>query len=230
MPAAAHHAATAEPAHEGQAGTASGLPGSQPAEEPAAPGTVNLRVALGPGVRPGITDLHAVTLDRADAAQACTDDAGQPLTWTEDRDGRMLAQDATGGRWTLIPTFAPWPAGGGGPGQCDASVNGGHRPAEIELTYWVPTRYMVRLPAADVEATLREAGFAGAAETAGKIARREITTGDAGEDEEDDPLGGLAGAIGKNARLFGADGPAGEPYGCDGAETFHVWLCHVSIG
>ena len=94
----------------------------------------------------------------------------------------------------------------------------------FEVTYWVPTRYSIRVDPAEAEAKLRDAGYGTAAGIAGKIARGEITSADASEDDEGDAVGGLAWAIAKNAALFGADRPAGEPDGYDDPETYHVWV------
>jgi hypothetical protein len=94
----------------------------------------------------------------------------------------------------------------------------------FEVSYWAPTRYSIRLDPAEAEAKLRGAGYKAAADIARKIARREITGADASEDDEDGVVGGLASAIAKNAALFGADRPAGEPDDYDDPETYHVWV------
>jgi hypothetical protein len=104
-------------------------------------------------------------------------------------------------------------------------------PVTFFLTYWVPTQYGMGLDAAQVAVRLREAGWTAEAGTAERIARGEITGGDATDDgavsvndEEGAALRDLAYAIRKNAELFDAGGPGGEPITVDEAETFHVWV------
>ena len=94
----------------------------------------------------------------------------------------------------------------------------------FEVTWWVPAQFRARLDAQDVAEKLRAANWPEAADVAGKIARREITSGDATEDAEDDALGSLAYAIRKNEELFEVAGTNGEPGGSDNAETYHVYV------
>ena len=94
----------------------------------------------------------------------------------------------------------------------------------IKVTWWVPTQFRTWLDAEEVSAKLRAANWPEAADTAARIARREITSGDAPEDFEDDALGDLAYAIHENARLFPVGGTDGEPGDCETAETYHVYV------
>lgn len=95
--------------------------------------------------------------------------------------------------------------------------------AEFEVSYWVPSRYTVRLDAGEAAAALGELGFPVAAAVAAQIASGEIACGDAGEDE-DGPLAELATAIAQMGGRFGADRPSGEPDNWDTPEDYHVWV------
>jgi len=104
-------------------------------------------------------------------------------------------------------------------------------PATLLLTYWLPAQYGIPLDPAAVAAKLRKAGWPDEAATAVRIARREITGGDAADDgavRENDTeraaLRDLACAIRKNAELFDAGGPEGKLVGFHDPETFHVWV------
>jgi hypothetical protein len=128
-----------------------------------------------------------------------------------------------------------WETGGDTVGQrrhCTESRDHLHHPepgqpgdrVTFEVTWWVPAQFRTRLDAQDVAGKLRAVNWPEAAETAAKIARREITSGDATEDLEDDALGSLADAIRKNEELFEVGGTDGELADSDDAETYHVYV------
>jgi hypothetical protein len=103
------------------------------------------------------------------------------------------------------------------------------QPVTFELTYWVPTHYRAELNAVAVARKLRDRGRDDAAAIAGKIARGEITGGDATDEYADEAapngpaLHELAYAICKEAIDLGVAGPNGEADDWDSAETYHVY-------
>lgn len=128
-----------------------------------------------------------------------------------------------------------WETGGDTAGQrrhCTGSRDHLHHPGDarpggrvtFEVTWWVPASFRARLDAQDVADKLRAANWPEAAETAARIARREITSGDATETYGDHALGWLAYAIRKNEELFEVGGTDGEPGDYDNAETYHVYV------
>ena len=102
--------------------------------------------------------------------------------------------------------------------------------AEFEVSYWVPTRYVVRLGAAATAAVLRRQGYREEAAVAMQIARGVITEGDSDSDprvdgETEEPgLHRLARALHRENNALRIAAPAGEPGDYDTPEDYKVWL------
>lgn len=102
--------------------------------------------------------------------------------------------------------------------------------AGMEVTYWVPAQYTVRLDAAAVAATLARLGWRAAAAVALRIARGQITEGDATSDipvpatPVQAELARLARALQKNNEALDINGPAGEAGDWEEPDDYHVWV------
>jgi hypothetical protein len=106
--------------------------------------------------------------------------------------------------------------------------------AAVDVTYWVPTQYQVRLSAVQAAAALRRAGSRDAAVTALRIATGDITEGDATDEAADDAatdgpdLHRLAYAVAKASEQLGVAGPEGQAADWDSPETYHVYVLPAS--
>ena len=94
----------------------------------------------------------------------------------------------------------------------------------FEVAWWVSAQFRALLDAGEVAGKLRAANWPEAADVAARIARREITSGDATEVLEDGALGTLACAIGENEELFEVGGTDGEPGDWESADSYHVYV------
>jgi hypothetical protein len=96
------------------------------------------------------------------------------------------------------------------------------------VTWWLPAQHGAWFDLGTLAARLRDAGWAEAADTADRIARREITDGDAADDSEfagTDELSHLARAIRRNEGEFDPElSGAGTPLGFGDIETVHVYV------
>ena len=117
------------------------------------------------------------------------------------------------------------PAGIGGGGDQLHHPEAARRADRVtfEVTWWVRAQFRARLDAGEVAGKLRAANWPEAADVAARIARREITSGDATEDIEDGALGTLAYAIRENEELFEVGGTDGEPGDWESADSYHVY-------
>ena len=99
---------------------------------------------------------------------------------------------------------------------------------QIEIGYWVPTRYSVTIDAAEIAGALRQHGLSPSAVLAAgtadlRIASGDITSGEAHGDDDETELGLLVFAIAGNSELFNLpDGPAEEPDETGAAEDFTI--------
>jgi hypothetical protein len=170
----------------------------------------------------------------------------RPRVWTQEHPARLVETVTAGGQtqyrvWSTDPADdLPGQIGDlpalqlGDSGSLEGTARYGCRPGDlaearpqIEIGYWVPTRYSVTIDAADIADTLRQHGPSPsavlAAETAARIASGDITSGEAHGDEDETKLGLLVYTIAGHSELFNLpDGTAQEPDETGTAEDFTI--------